>query len=350
MNIKQLAGRTGFSTATVSRVLQGDLNVDPATREAVMGHLAQLPFYADTKPKKKKLRNLFAVISPAEIGGRIYDSHVNFFTKMFSGIRDVLTSSATDAATEPSILTFSYRHGHLTEKWTAIESLPYSGHIAAYFLINGREADEQQLLDRPLNAPLFMLNRYYPESRNPDISFVYFDNVRVGEIALRLLRDKGHQNIGVLTGPPEYRYYRERAAAFNDPDNGIRHILFTAAENSVQAAAEAARSMIPGIQSGELTAVFTCSELLLEGCLQAFGQAALTAGKDVSLISSNDYFLAYQHTPQITVVRTPSYELGELAATLALKGVQMDFRIRTDCRLDVKLAERQSVRSASPCS
>jgi len=343
MNIKQLAERTGFSTATVSRVLQGDLNVDPATRDAVMEHLAQLPFYADTKPKKKKLRNLYAVLSPVEISSRIYDSHVNFFTKMFSGIRDVLNAAGSDAATEPCILNYTYRHGQLAEKLTAIEALPYSGHIAAFFLINGREADEQQLLSRPLNAPLFMLNRFYPESRNPDISFIYFDNVRVGEIALRVLREKGHRNIGVLTGPLDYRYYRERAAAFTDPQSDVDTVLFTASENTVQAAAEAARAMIPRIQSGELTAVFTCSELLLEGCLLAFGQAGLTAGKDISLVSSNDYFLAYQHTPQITVVRTPSYELGELAAALALKGVEMDFKIRTDCCLDVKLAERQSV-------
>ena len=343
MNIKELAERTGFSTATISRVLQGELNVEQSTRDKIMEHLAQLSFYADTKPKKKKLRNLYVVISPSGMTGRLYDSHINFFSKMFSGIRDTLARLGKEVSGEPYVLNINYEHGQLADKLKELEALPYAGNIAAMFLVNGREVDEKQILNRQLVSPMFILNRFYEKTNNPNISFIYFDNKEIGNIAYQELYDKGHRNIAVLAGPPAYRYYTERLSAFIDNKDEASIKIFTVDNNDVSAAAKTANDMIPFIKNGETSAVYVCSELLLEGCLKAFETAGIIAGKDVSLISSNDYFLAYQHSPQISVIRTPSYELGEIAATLAVKGVELDFSLRTNSCVGVKLIERKSV-------
>jgi LacI family transcriptional regulator len=91
------------------------------------------------------------------------------------------------------------------------------------------------------------------------------------------------------------------------------------------------------------TAIFITNNEMTVGALHALRQRGMHCPEDISLISFDDHDWAPIFVPPLTVIRQPTYELGQAAATLLLKMLNheefelprplaVEFIIRESCR------------------
>jgi LacI family transcriptional regulator len=91
------------------------------------------------------------------------------------------------------------------------------------------------------------------------------------------------------------------------------------------------------------TAIFITNNQMTLGALHALRERKLRCPDDISLVSFDDHDWAPLFSPPLTVVRQPTYELGQIAADLLMKLVNKK-EIQTPEPLPVELIIRNSCR------
>ena len=353
MNIRKIAELTNLSIATISRVLKGDQNVDPSTRDLVLRELSQHPFYPDLKKKKTKKPNLFVFLSPLHVNNQLNTTQINFFSRSLAGIKSYFDATNVLDDHERYLILASFKSGHISEKLSELEKLGSAGTIGGLFIIHTQKQDHAELARYEGNLKIYLLGRSREDVPNDRIDFINYNDEKAGRLAYEHLVSMGHRNILVFSGPPEFSYFEKRERAFfqnmNRKENKIE---FVHTDQNSPESAEKYVKMYFGKKKSKITAIYVTSEVLLEGVLHYLDQKGIKVPADLSLMSTNDYLIAYQHNPPITVIRTPQFEIGRIAAVIAIENNRFDFGTRVDYELDVMLNERQSVRkirkSANP--
>lgn len=344
MNVRKLAELTNLSVATISRVLQADPAVDPKTRDLVLRTLSQHPFYPDFKKKKKKVRNLFVFLSPAHVNERLHLTQINFFSRALAGVKSYFDTVNSQDGVERYLLLSSYKNGRILEKLNELEELDYAGSIAGIFIIHTQVADHEGLARYTGRLKLYLLGRSREDVPCERADCVYFDDVKAGQLAYEHLVSRGHRRILVFSGPPEFSYFEKRERAFREEagKNGNQFLFRKTATVSPNEAYDLAKSYFSN-KNPPVTAMYVTAEILLEGVLRYLDEAGIRIPEDLSLLSTNDYLVGYQHRPPISVIRTPHFEIGRLAAVIALENCKFEYETRVDYRLDVLLNDRNSV-------
>ncbi len=344
VNVRKLAELTGVSVATISRVLKGDPVVENTTRERVLQALAQHPFYPDLKQKKKRIRNLFLFLSPVNISDRLHLLQVELLLPRPCRSEIPFRWLYADGGTERYLMLSPYRKDRLSETLRELEQASFAGSIAGVFILHTSITDDAALAHYRGGLKLYLLNRTREDIPNESIDFIFFDDRLVSRLAFDHLAVRGHRNVLVFSGPDDYRFFEKREHAFRehagDPD--CRFVFRNTESNSAEAAFDHSEELL-GSGEREFSAVFVTSEVLLEGFLRSCDMRGIRIPEDLSILSTNDYLVAYQHTPPISVVRTPSFELGKVAAAVATENMAFEFATRVDYCLSVILNDRGSV-------
>jgi LacI family transcriptional regulator len=342
MNVRKLAELTEVSVATISRVLKGDLAVKSKTRERIIRELAKHPFYPDLKQKKKPLKNIFVFLSTQDISNRLYQSDINFYSRTFSGIKSYLDYRSSQECLDYYLLLISFQSGIILKKLGDLENLPYSRYIGGIFIVHTKIQDDKDLVCYKGDLRLYALGRSRDEIPNDRINCIYFDNNLVSKLAYEHLIHRGHNQIVVISGSRDYKYLLMRENHFRLHEQ--KHQFYF--RNTEKNTPEAAYTLMRNIYEKEKlphSAIYITAEFLLEGVLRYLDENQIIIPSNLSVLSTNDYLLAYQHSPPISVVRTPSFEIGRLSAVLALENNQFDYKSVVDYCLGVVLNDRGSV-------
>ncbi len=344
MNVRKLAEITKVSVATISRVLKGEPAVDPETRDRVLRELSQHPFYPDFKQKKKRTRNLFVFLSPAHVNERLHLTQINFFSRALAGVKSHFDTTNSQDGIERYLLLSSYKSGRILEKLKELERLDYAGSIAGIFIIHTQKADHAGLAQYAGRLKLYLLGRSPDDVPSERADCIYFDDVKVGRLAYEHILSRGHRKVLVFSGPREFTYFEKRERAFRKAagKDGNGYVFRNTRAADPMEAYDLAKACLRKNEL-EITAVYVTAEILLEGVLKHLDEAGMKIPEDLSLISTNDYLVGYQHKPPISVIRTPHFEIGRLAAVIALENCRFEFDSRVDYRLDVMLNDRHSV-------
>jgi LacI family transcriptional regulator len=344
MNVRKLADLTNLSVATISRVLKGEPVVDPETREKVLYTLSQHPFYPDLKKKKKTNRNIFVFLSPAHVNERLHHTQINFFSRTLAGVKSYFDEVNSNDGIERYLLLSSFKSGRILEKLEELEKLNYSRSIAGMFIIHTQKKDHIHLNQYMGNIKLYLLGRSREDVQNPRVDCIYFDDEKAGKIAYEHLISRGHRKILILSGPREYTYFEKRERAFHKASGieGNRFIFKNTKSASPEEAYKLAKSCFEK-EPPDVTAWYITAEILLEGVLKFLDESGIRIPDNLSLISTNDYLVGYQHSPPISVIRTPHFEIGRLAAVIAIENCKFEYQTRVDYALDVLLNDRGSV-------
>jgi LacI family transcriptional regulator len=137
-----------------------------------------------------------------------------------------------------------------------------------------------------------------------------------GRAAARHLAELGHKIIGFISGPPTFRSSHERRGGFEEELKDRK--LALPAEYVMQGA----YTFETGISCGaELlkrhprpTAIFASNDEMAAGVLHAIRRAGLKCPEDVSVVGFDDFQIASNVWPPLTTVRTPTREIGRMAA------------------------------------
>jgi len=179
------------------------------------------------------------------------------------------------------------------------------------------------------------------------------DNLGGGLIATNYLLEKGHRNIGLISGLPDHPAHVARVLGYEQAlkQAGVpvqRDLIIddlpTAHDTE---AAQGAAARILTQRGGDVDAFFCITDELSTGCLKAIKQSGRRVPDDVSLISFDDKPFIAHLDPPLTAVHWPSTEMGRAAIRRLLEVIHPDTEpdVKTPRKilLPARLVERESV-------
>ncbi len=350
VRIKDVAGRAGVSTATVSHVINETRFVRDETRQRVLEAIEALNYYPSA------IARGLATNSTQTVGLVISDIANPFFTAVARGVESEMN-----------------RHGYHTIFSNTDEDSPREEKYLQ--MLSGRRIDG--LIIAPTGVPsktlfqmaeaslpIILLDREAPGLNAPLISV---DNEGGGYEATKYLIELGHQRIGVLTGMESISTQEDRVNGYrramdeanipvdenlivranprfyhNRPDLiPLSPPEFITNNQMTPTAYFALQSLLD--LTDRPTALFVTNNQMTLGTLYALRERGLNCPNHISLISFDDHDWASLFSPPLTVVRQPTYELGQTAAKLLMTLIDdqtppprtilpVEFVIRESCR------------------
>ena len=330
VTIYTVAREARVSMATVSRVVNGNPNVKPETRQKVLDVIKQLNYRPNAVARglASKKTTTVGVVIP-----NITDP---YFAELALGIDDVasmykyniiLTNSDSD---DEKIL--KVVRSLLVKQ---VDGLIFMGHDVSDDLRNEFEST---------NTPVVVAGSVVNDDALPSVRINY---QAAAKEATEFLLKHGDQQVAYITGPLRYSIngedrlngYKEALANNNVPFN---ESLVIETDGSYQAGYAKAQEVI---EKG-LKATYVTDDSLAAGLLNGLTDAGISVPDDFELISSNDTNYTKVVRPTITSITQPLYDLGAISMRLLTKLMDGDDSNDDEKNviLDHGFVERQSTR------
>ncbi|TDG09098.1 LacI family transcriptional regulator [Paraburkholderia guartelaensis] len=305
-SIAAVAQRAGVSVATVSRVLNGHVNVRAATRERVLAEIETSGYRVN-----ELARNLRTAESRLLLT-MVPDFGNPFYAEIVRGIDSV-----------------ARQHGFFL---LLCDTGADAGRERSYFdLLRRHRADGAICLD-----PATVQHALAAESTalpwvaccefDPDVGVPYvgIDNYRAAHDAVRHLIARGRRRVALINSDEHYLYAQQRRDGWRDAlgEAGIAmrdawRVNVNCLDYDAGAQAAAALMQLPADEAPD--AIFAVSDTLAVGVVNGLRGAGRRVPHDVAVVGFDDIALAAQIDPPLTTIAQPMRELGETAARLLLR-------------------------------
>ena len=327
--IKQVAELADVSTATGSYVLNGTGTVTEATRQRVLGAVAQLNYQPSHAARSMRGRShTLGLALPAQ-PGRLADPAL---AELLAGL--------SDAAALRGYYLLLATVGDQSEVELSL-NLARTGRVDGLLLLDLQVDDERARALCAANIPHVCAG---PPPAGCASPYVMVDG-RAGALAgMRHLIGLGHRRIALIQLPSELAESEPRYLGYAD--------ALTEADLPIDPAliVEAGRREEDGYQAmGELlaapqppTAVLACSDELAFGAMHALYDAGVVVGRDISLVGFDDLPQATHTHPPLTALRQPRRAVGEHLAALLIDTIERRARAAQSATLSPRLVVRRS--------
>jgi LacI family transcriptional regulator len=295
MTLQQIAQRAGVSTPTISKVLNGRPDVAPATRERILRVLHEqqyLPRGASTLPMAHKHIEL------------VFDALTN--PNNLEMLRGVLQAAAGQGS---HVAVSTVPENVNPRQW--VNELDRVGRVGL-IMVTSRLSSEQHQRLQEAALPLVLIDPINPV--DPSLPSVGATNWQGGMSAVQHLLELGHRRIAMIRGyqclVDDARYHGYVAAlsgfgiAVDERLIGRGDFRF---QPTVTVAEEILRLRKPP------TAVFAANDLEALGVIEAARRVGLCVPGDLSVVGFDDSTYASSSSPQLTTVRQPFVQMGEVA-------------------------------------
>ena len=337
ITIHDIAAKAGVSLSTVSRVLNGKAKkyrISPKTEETIL-HFAEELSYRPNKMAQglrlKKSHTIGLVVPDISNPFFAYVTRV-IQTKAYEmGYSLIVCNTNEDLSTE-------------IEQIELMKSKVIDGFIV---MPVGTDYRHLETLIRKKH-PLVLLDRCFDALQT---SSVVVDNYEGAYLATAYLIECGHKKIGIIQGLPDTYTNTER----------MRGYLDALRENNIEVKSQYIVGKDYRRESGYIetklllnleerpTAIFTTSDLITLGALQAIVEDNYKIPDDISIVSFDDTdFAPFLFSP-LTAVRQPKELMGEIAVKMlidAMNGENATEKQRII--LKSQLVKRASVKNFNP--
>lgn len=350
VRIKDVAERAGVSTATVSHVINQTRFVSEETRQRVLEAIEVLNY------QPSAIARGLATNATQTIGLIISDITNPFFTAVARGVEDEIN-----------------RHGYHTIFCNTDEDparedeylrLLFARQIDGLIIAPTGVRSERLIRMAEAEIPIVLLDRATPGLEAP---LVGVDNEGGAYQATQYLIKLGHRRIGALMGMETISTQVERVngykRALQEAAIAVDEALIVHADprfyghqfdlsGSFPPMFPTNNQMTPGAYhalqklldlSDRPTAIFVTNNQMTLGTLYALKDRGLHCPRDISLVSFDDHDWAPLFTPPLTVVRQPTYQLGQRAAKLLMQLINHQ-EIEAPAPLPVEFIVRESCR------
>jgi len=332
--IADIARETGYSTATVSRVVNRTNEFySDETRRKVEEAISRLQYKPDIIARCLKEQRSYgiALLTPQidEFYTGLY-SHMNQIA-LKKGYALTLLSSQCDERTE------AYNLALIRER-------NYDGVVVA----TGFLGNEDRALGALAGFPVVMVEASLPR---PDASRVYIDVSALCREATRHLLENGHRRIAYISAPLTFDTLRDRYQGYRQAlgeagielDEGIvffdRALTQTSYENSY-------RLMKRILKTRGFTAMLVISDWAAFTAIKAAKEMSMEVPRDLSIVGFDDLPFTNFSEPSLTTVSQDQEAIGEAAMQLMLERIEGK-PIRS-VELSGKVVYRNSVTAPRP--
>ena len=327
ITIKELSENSGYSTATISRVISGTGSVKKETKEAIEKLLVEYNYRTNAMEiRKKSINNRTIMILVGDLDNWYYMESVR-----------VLNRHIWENEYIP-IIVYTDNQIELEEEYVRLALLK---NYAGIIFINVRGNEKLKEILTMNQCPVVFLNR---KIKLASFDTVCSDNYHGGYQATTFLISKGHKRIGHLMGSVYSNTAVERRRGYEDAmrDNG----LIVTENNILLGDLNYKESYICGekvIKSGlDFTAIFCSGYQMMEGVLDAFTDYGVKVPDDISII-------CFDETPatkrkNITTVWTDQEKMGATAVKLLIDRIKNGEKETSTIYLETKMCVRGSVK------
>jgi LacI family transcriptional regulator len=302
VTIAQIATAAGCSPSTVSKVLNGNTDVAPATRQRVQALLAENSY---------QRRGSSPASAPPLVDLVFQELESPWAMEIIKGA----VAAAAGAGLNVALTSLSEHDG--ARSW--LDHISARGTRGVILLLARLDKRHKAEL-RARGFPFAVVDpRGEPD---PSVTTVGATNWAGGYSATRHLIELGHRRIGMISGPVDllcsrarmdgYRSALESAGIPLDPD------LTAWGDFHVDGGFKAAMAML-SLQAGRRpTAIFAGSDLQALGVLEAARLQHVRVPPDLSLVGFDDLPLSTWTSPPLSTVRQPLAEMASTAVHLVL--------------------------------
>ncbi|MGY1433946.1 LacI family DNA-binding transcriptional regulator [Streptomyces reniochalinae] len=335
VTLADVAARAGVSSATVSRVLNGNYPVADGTRTRVLRAVDELQYVVNGPA------SALAAATSDLVGILVNDVADPFFGIVASAVQSemggegvtgagqklaVVCNTGGSPERELTYLTLLRRQRAAAVVLTgsAVEETAHSTALADRLRHLAAGGTRIVLCGRPPLPPRSGTTEQPPAPAEDGVVTLTFDNRGGSHRLTAHLLTLGHRRIGYVTGPADRSTTRHRL-------EGHRRAL---GEQAPEALAEAERLTVHGgaydrsagydgalellRRAPDLTAVLAANDTVALGVCAALRDRGLRIPEDVSVGGFDDLPFAADASPALTTVRLPLHEAGARAGRLAL--------------------------------
>ncbi len=328
--MSDVARLAGVSHQTVSRVINGSVQVREETRERVLDAMRML----DYRPNP---------VARALVTGRSKTIGVVSFDTTLYG----------PASTLFAVERAAHDKGYFTSI-VSLKSLDRPSVLSAMERLRGQAVDGILVIAPQVTAAHAVAQlpgdvAVVAVEAGPDdgLSVVAVDQFAGAAAGTRHLLELGHRTVRHIAGPGDWYESRQRIA-------GWRHALERAGAEphpplvgdwSARAGYELGRRLMA---APDVTAVFVANDQMALGVLRVLHETGRSVPHDVSIVGFDDVPEAAYFTPPLTTVRQDFMEMGRRGLHLLLREIDGGARSTTRETVPAELVVRASTGPAGP--
>lgn len=302
--LEDVARAAGVSRATVSRVVNGVRNVDPAIQQAVQRAVTATGYVPNRAARSLVTRRSGAValvVSGAGADtGRVFQDP--FFGRVVSGVVRALRPRGV----HPVLL---FADGEQDRAQVLAYLTQGGGDGALLVTTDGRDPLPGMLADAGLPAVLFA--RPAPEV---PLDWVDLRHREGGAQAARHLLARGCRRLVAIGGPADVPASRDRVAGFREALAGTA-VRVAEADFTLDGGEQAMRVLLA--ERPDLDGVFAANDLMAQGACLVLREHGRRIPEDVAVVGFDDSGAAVAARPRLTTVRQPVEEMaGEMVRLL----------------------------------
>lgn len=297
LTLEDIARLAGTSRSTVSRVINGDVNVSVATRQRVKKVINELNFQPNLAARglASGQTHILGLIVPMNVGSIFSDP---FYPLLIQNISTTCTQRDYSIMLWLAAPEFERR---------TIHQVLYNG------LIDGVIVSSMSLND-PIIQSLAESNLpFVAVGRNPNddkTCYVDVDNFNGARAAVNHLYKLGRRRIATIAGPRDVIVGVDRLRGYQAAltENGLDYDpdLVVEGNFSDEGGYAAMQSLMPR----KPDAVFATSDVMAVAAIRALQEAGYRVPEDVAVIGFDDISLASRSIPALTTVRQPIDMVG----------------------------------------
>ncbi len=303
-SLKDVASAAGVSVATVSRMLNGTLELPAETKKRIQDAIRDLNYQPNPHARRLSLGR-------AETIGLVVPDIANpFFAMLVAAVEEEADQRGLSVALNATL----NRPGR---EIAYLQSIARN-HIDGLIFLTNHPDDGQlaSLINR--TGKVVVVDEDVPGAEAPKL---FSDNVMGGYLAGHHLAEHGHTKVLFVGGPQEMISTQRR---FSGLERALRERCGSAAcveafegDYSASFGREAAKRFIDGESSA--TAIFASSDEIAVGLMEVFQGAGIRVPDDVSVIGFDDIGPLHLFAPPLTAIRQPVRALGQRALSLLLE-------------------------------
>lgn len=330
--LAKISERTGFSIATISRVLNGKADkyrISKKTAEIILNDAYRssylLPHIAQNL--RKPMNNSIGLLLPSISNP--------YFSEMASHI--VIEAKKRNCVTV--VIDTMENENFFFEGIRELMDRNVDGIIAVPCGTDSRILDK--IYENGL--PTVLVDRYYEKSNIP---YVTCNNYKGGLMATKHLISNGHKNIVCIQGEPDSMPNKDRVMGYITAmeEAGLKEFIsIVGNEFSVRNGYLETRLLLGSDNTP--TAIFALSNTITLGAIKAIKEASLKIPEDISMISFDNYRYMDFMEPPITRISQPVEDMASFAVKILFEQISNHSTNANNLKFAPSLISAESVKN-----
>ncbi|MBT2710319.1 catabolite control protein A [Pseudomonas sp. ISL-84] len=305
VTIYDVAREANVSMATVSRVVNGNPNVKPATRKKVMEVIDRLGY------RPNAVARGLASKKTTTVGVIIPDISSTFFAELARGIEDIATMYKYNI-----ILSNSDQN---VEKELHLLNTMLGKQVDGIVFMGGNITSEHVEEFEKSPVPIVLAGSIEESGKIPSVNIDYEE--AAFDVAKSFI-EKGHKEVAIVVGPLREPINKEKKLAgykraLEEAEVTYREDLVVEGDYTYDSGIEAFEKLLEA--DPRPTAIFAGSDEMALGIVHGAEDKGYKIPEDFEVISSDNTRLALMVRPQLTSVVQPLYDIGAVAMRLLTK-------------------------------